>query len=189
MASGFCVFNDCGVVIESLRNQYSLQRIAYVDIDAHHGDGVFYAYERDADLMIVDVHEDGRYLYPGTGSADETGIDDARGTKLNLPMPPAADDEAFFRYWPKIQTFIKDARPDFIILQCGADSISGDPITHMQFSANVHYTTALGLCRIADSIGHGRVLALGGGGYNRSNLAEAWCAVLQAYVDSFRSDA
>lgn len=189
MASGFCVFNDCGVVIESLRNQYSLQRIAYVDIDAHHGDGVFYAYERDTDLTIVDVHEDGHYLYPGTGSADETGIDAARGTKLNLPLPPAADDEAFFRYWSKIQTFIEDARPDFIILQCGADSVSGDPITHMQFSTNVHYTTALGLCRIADSIGHGRVLALGGGGYNRSNLAEAWCAVLQAYIDSFRSDA
>lgn len=183
-AAGFCVFNDCGVVIESLRRQYSLKRIAYVDIDAHHGDGVFYSFEEDPGVFIVDVHEDGHYLYPGTGNHDETGMGEAQGTKLNIPLPPAADDEAFFRVWPRIQSFIEEARPEFILLQCGADSIGGDPITHLQFTPAVHYHTALNLCRMADDIGHGRVLAMGGGGYNRSNLAAAWCAVVQAFIDS-----
>ena len=66
-AAGFCVFNDCGVAIEMLRRRHGLQRVAYVDIDAHHGDGVFYAFEDDPDLLFADLHEDGRYLYPGTG--------------------------------------------------------------------------------------------------------------------------
>ena len=72
-AAGFCVFNDCGVAIELLRKQSGLARVAYVDIDAHHGDGVFYAFEDDASVIFADMHEDGRYLYPGTGSAEETG--------------------------------------------------------------------------------------------------------------------
>ena len=96
-AAGFCVFNDCGIAIETLRSQYSLQRIAYVDIDAHHGDGVFYSFEEDADLIFADLHEDGRVLYPGTGAAEETGTGRARGTKLNIPMPPESGDDCSIR--------------------------------------------------------------------------------------------
>src|SRR6202044_3147635 len=80
-AAGFCVFNDCGVAIEQLKNA-GLKHIAYVDIDAHHGDGVFYAFEHDAAVIFADLHEDGRYLYPGTGAAEETGRGAAVGTKL-----------------------------------------------------------------------------------------------------------
>jgi acetoin utilization protein AcuC len=72
-AAGFCVFNDCGVAIELLRSRFGLARVAYVDIDAHHGDGVFYAFESDAAVIFADLHEDGRYLYPGTGAVEETG--------------------------------------------------------------------------------------------------------------------
>jgi acetoin utilization protein AcuC len=77
-AAGFCVFNDCGVAVEMLRRKYGLKRIAYVDIDAHHGDGVYYGFEDDPDLIFADIHEDGRHLYPGTGSKDEVG----RGRRL-----------------------------------------------------------------------------------------------------------
>ncbi|MGH8283274.1 MAG: acetoin utilization protein AcuC, partial [Gammaproteobacteria bacterium] len=94
-AAGFCVLNDIGVAIEHLRRTHGLKRIAYVDIDAHHGDGVFYAFETDADLLFADLHEDGRFLYPGTGRADETGTKTAVGTKLNIPMPPGAKDTEF----------------------------------------------------------------------------------------------
>ncbi|HSN70646.1 MAG TPA: hypothetical protein VLT59_04020 [Steroidobacteraceae bacterium] len=87
-AAGFCVFNDCGVAIEVLRKRFGVQRVAYVDIDAHHGDGVFYAFESDPDVLFADLHEDGHYLYPGTGAASETGTGPARGTKLNVPLPP-----------------------------------------------------------------------------------------------------
>jgi acetoin utilization protein AcuC len=178
-AAGFCVFNDCGIVIETLRKTSSLERIAYVDIDAHHGDGVFYAFEDDPAVIFADVHEDGRYLYPGTGAATETGQGAAEGTKLNLPMPPGSDDAAFARIWPRVMAHLERFAPQFIILQCGADSLEGDPITHLRLSAKTHGNAARELAELADRLGHGRLLALGGGGYNRTNLAQAWTAVVE----------
>lgn len=177
-AAGFCVFNDCGVVIEQLKLA-GLKHIAYVDIDAHHGDGVFYAFEDDAAVVFADLHEDGRYLYPGTGGADETGRGAAVGTKLNVPLPPGADDELFASVWPRVTAHLKKFAPEFIILQCGADSLEGDPITHLRFSPRVHGQAARELAELADELGHGRVLALGGGGYNRANLAQAWTTVVE----------
>ena len=181
-AAGFCVFNDCGIAIETLRKQHAIQRVAYVDIDAHHGDGVFYAFEGDPDLIFVDLHEDGRYLYPGTGSVEESGIGVAKGTKLNIPMPPQADDQTFFRAWESVEQFLGQAKPEFILLQCGADSLAGDPITHLEYSAAAHRHAALRLKALAEQYCRGRLLALGGGGYNRENLACAWTAVVEALL-------
>ena len=183
-AAGFCVFNDCGVVIELLRSRHDLRRIAYVDIDAHHGDGVFYAFEDDPDVCVADIHEDGQFLYPGTGRVDETGRGIAAGTKLNLPLAPGAGDSEFHTAWEQVENFVEASRPEFILLQCGADSLAGDPITHLQFSAAAHGHAAERLCRIADRHAGGRLLAMGGGGYNRENLARAWTAVVRAFVDS-----
>lgn len=182
-AAGFCVFNDIGVAIEALRREYGISRIAYVDIDAHHGDGVFYAFEADPQLIFADIHEDGRTLYPGTGAADETGKGAAAGTKLNIPVPAGADDATFDEVWPPVLAFVEAARPEFIILQCGADSIAGDPITHLAFTPAAHGRAARDLARLADRLGHGRVLALGGGGYNRANLAAAWNNVVESLAD------
>jgi len=181
-AAGFCAFNDCGVVIESLWHDYDVQRIAYVDIDAHHGDGVFYAFEDEPRLYFADMHEDGRYLYPGTGAVSETGKAGAEGMKLNIPMPPNAGDEAFMKAWGLVESYLIDARPDFIMMQCGADSLAGDPITHLQYSAAAHGHAAASLRAIADDVCDGRLLAMGGGGYNRGNLASAWNAVLKSLI-------
>ena len=79
---------DLGVVIESLRREYGIRRVGYLDIDVHHGDGVFYAFEEDPDLVFADIHQDSRTLYPGTGREDETGKGRAEGTKLNIELPP-----------------------------------------------------------------------------------------------------
>lgn len=182
-AAGFCVFNDCGVVIELLRARHGLRRIAYVDIDAHHGDGVFYAFEDDPDLIFADLHEDGRFLYPGTGATHETGAGRARGTKLNIPMAPGAGDAEFRIAWERVEAYLNAARPEFIILQCGADSLAGDPITHLQYSPAAHAHAAARLCDLADRHCAGRLLATGGGGYNRRNLASAWTAVVRAFVE------
>jgi len=181
-AAGFCVFNDCGVAIEILRRSFGLTRIAYVDIDAHHGDGVFYAFENDAGVIFADLHEDGQYLYPGTGKASETGKGTAVGTKLNVPMPPGSDDSGFDAAWPAVIAHLEKFAPEFIILQCGADSLEGDPITHLRYSAASHGKAARELAQLADRLGHGRVLGLGGGGYNRSNLAQAWSAVVEGLL-------
>jgi acetoin utilization protein AcuC len=177
-AAGFCVFNDCGVAIEQLKRS-GLKRIAYVDIDAHHGDGVFYAFEEDAAVVFADLHEDGQYLYPGTGAAAETGRGPGAGLKLNVPLAPGADDAVFEEVWPKVLAHLRKFTPEFIILQCGADSIGGDPITHLRFTPRTHGRAARDLKALADEFGHGRVLALGGGGYNRANIAGAWTAVVE----------
>lgn len=183
-AAGFCVFNDCGVVIESLRAEYGLTRIAYVDIDAHHGDGVFYAFADDPEVLIADIHEDGRYLYPGTGAASESGKGKAAGTKLNIPLPPGATDSDFLAVWPQVENFLSAAKPEFIILQCGADSLADDPITHLCYSSAAYGHATTRLCALAEKFCAGRLLALGGGGYNRENIAQAWTAVVQSLVDS-----
>ena len=183
-AAGFCVFNDCGIAIEALRREYGVQRIAYVDIDAHHGDGVFYSFEADPDLAFADLHEDGRFLYPGTGAVTETGIDAAAGTKLNVPMPMEANDALFDKVWDSVVSFITRAKPEFILLQCGADSIQGDPITHMAYSPHAHARATTELCKLADELCEGRLLAMGGGGYNLDNIAAGWCAVVQAMIEN-----
>src|SRR5262245_33107377 len=178
-AAGFCMFNDCGVAIEASRRLHGIRRVAYVDIDAHHGDGVFYAYERDPDLLFADLHEDGRFLYPGTGSRSETGRGPAAGTKLNVPMPRGAGDEQFLEAWEEVEGYLDAARPELILLQCGADSLAGDPITHLKYSAEAHAHAARRLRALADRHAGGRLLAMGGGGYNRANLARAWTRVVE----------
>jgi len=183
-SAGFCVFNDCGIVIEAARQRYGVEKLAYVDIDAHHGDGVFYAFEEDPGVIIADLHEDGRFLYPGTGALEETGKGRAAGTKLNIPLPPEANDQMFFNLWPRVEHFIEKNNPEFIILQCGADSMAGDPITDMAFSHNAHRHAAGALSRLAMRCGAKGVLALGGGGYNRENLAMAWTAVVEALTEA-----
>lgn len=182
-AAGFCVFNDVGVLIEALR-KHGLTRVAYVDIDVHHGDGVFYPFEYDPFVVVADVHEDGQFLYPGTGRGDETGAAEALGSKLNISLQPGADDAAFAAVWPAVLAHIERAQPDFIILQCGADSLGGDPLAHLQLSPASHRMAAFSLSQLAARLGHGRLLALGGGGYNRANIAAGWNAVLEALLEA-----
>lgn len=182
-AAGFCVFNDCGVAIEAARKQYQLNKVAYIDIDAHHGDGVYYSFEDDPDLIFADLHEDGHYLYPGTGFANETGKGKALGSKLNIPMPMGAKDADFMIAWDKAEDFVRAAKPEIIFMQCGADSLDGDPITHLQYSERAHAWAAERLCTIADECCDGRIVAMGGGGYNLDNLARAWCAVVHAFIE------
>lgn len=183
-AAGFCVFNDCGIAVEYLRHKYGVRRIAYVDIDAHHGDGVFYSFQDDPDLVFADIHEDGRFLYPGTGAAEETGTGRARGTKLNVPLTPGAGDAEFRDAWHDVERFLHSMRPEFIIMQCGADSLEGDPITHLCWTEEAHAEAAASLCRLADEYCDGKIVGTGGGGYNRYNLARAWTRVVMSFADA-----
>jgi acetoin utilization protein AcuC len=181
-AAGFCVFNDLALVIRTLREFHGVRRVAYVDIDVHHGDGVFYAFERDPDLIFADIHEDGRFLYPGTGHAHETGAGEAVGTKLNVPLMPGAGDREFFAAWERVLEHLRQHRPEFILFQCGADSIRGDPLGDLRLTPEAHGHAARTLRRFADESCHGRLMTFGGGGYDLRNLATAWCAVLREMV-------
>ncbi len=181
-SAGFCVFNDLGVVIDSLRTRFGTTRVGYVDIDVHHGDGIYYPYEADPGLIVVDIHEDGRFLYPGTGHARETGRGEAAGTKLNLPLPPGAGDDEFFAAWEEGIAHLRRFRPQFLILQAGADGLAGDPLADLKFTPAVHARATRDLRKLADEMCGGRLMAFGGGGYALRNLAAAWSAVLNELI-------
>lgn len=181
-AAGFCIFNDLGCIIDTLRGVHGIHRIAYVDIDVHHGDGIYYPYEGDRDLIVADIHEDGSVLYPGTGDADETGTGNAVGTKLNLPLAPGSGDRAFFAAWERALAHIDAFRPEFVILQAGADGMAGDPLAHLRYTTAPYARAARDLRRLADRHAGGRLMAFGGGGYALPNLAAAWTAVLGELV-------
>jgi acetoin utilization protein AcuC len=178
-AGGFCVFNDAGVAIKKALAHQRLERVAYIDIDAHHGDGVYYAFESDPRVIIGDIHEDGRFLYPGTGSSLETGRGKARGTKLNVPLPRGAGDTEFLGAMDRVVDFVRGFAPTFIFLQCGADGLEGDPITHLRYSSAAHAYAAKKLHSLAHELCGGRLLAMGGGGYNPRNVSAAWTAIVR----------
>jgi acetoin utilization protein AcuC len=183
-AAGFCVFNDLGAVIDTLRAQFEIRRVAYVDIDVHHGDGVFYSYESDPDLIFADIHEDGRFLYPGTGFSQETGAGEAAGTKLNVPVAPGAGDKEFFAAWERVLSHLRRHRPEFFILQAGADSLAGDPLAHLALSPAAHAHATRTLVELAEEIAKGRLMVFSGGGYDLGNLARAWTGVLAELLKS-----
>ena len=186
-SAGFCVFNDIGVAIELLRKHNNIQRILYVDIDVHHGDGVFYSYQSDPELFIFDIHEDGRFLYPGSGRAEETGKGRAVGTKVNVPLLPGEGDERMADILPKLEEFAIRARPEFVILQCGADGLAGDPIGGLAYSESFHSGVTKVLHGVAHGSCGGRMVALGGGGYDPSNCARAWTSVVGQMVTNLES--
>jgi acetoin utilization protein AcuC len=182
-AAGFCVFNDIGIVIEYLRKKYDIRTFLYVDIDAHHGDGVFYEFIEDKDVWIVDVHEDGRTLYPGSGKEEERGEGTAVGTKLNVVLPAGADDNVFYKKFESAKKFISNINPEFIILQCGGDSLRGDPLTHLNLTPNVHGDIASLLKKLSLEKKCYGPLAVGGGGYNNIITSQAWINVINAFLE------
>jgi acetoin utilization protein AcuC len=184
-AAGFCVFNDPAIAIEYSRKKYGFKKFLYVDIDAHHGDGVYYSYEDDPTVYIIDIHEDGRFLYPGTGFESEKGKGEAYGTKINIPLKPFSDTNSVLQYIPKIKEFIESIEFDLIVLQCGADGLEGDPLTHLRYSPKVHEEITKLLHKFAHEKCKGRIIATGGGGYNFNNVAKAWVTVVETLTKEY----
>ncbi|MBI5644451.1 MAG: acetoin utilization protein AcuC [Deltaproteobacteria bacterium] len=167
-ASGFCYINDAAVAIKYLVNQG--KRVAYIDVDAHHGDGVEYAFYDTDQVLTVSLHESGQWLFPGTGFVTDIGVNSGRGFSVNMPMPPSACDELYFKAFNEIvPPFIDAFKPDILVTQLGVDSFETDPITHLSLTTNsfekmVERFRSLGIPWVA----------LGGGGYDLSNVARAW---------------
>jgi len=181
-AGGFCVFNDAAIAIEHAHRMNPSKDILYIDIDAHHGDGVYYCFEDQPWLYIVDVHEDGRYLYPGTGFKSETGIGAAKGTKMNLPLPPHSGDKEFEDAFSEARTILEKVNPSLVVLQTGADGLAGDPLTHLNYSGKVHRMVAEAIHEYCHKKSGGRLLVLGGGGYNPNNVRDAWVGVIESLI-------
>jgi len=167
-ASGFCYINDPVITIISLlRNG---RRVAYVDIDAHHGDGVQAAFYGTDKVLTISIHETGRMLFPGTGFEDETGTGEGKGYTVNVPMPPASDDEIFIYAFEEIvQPLVAKFGPDIVVTQLGVDSFMTDPLADLRYTNNGFCEAVRRLTDIS-----GKLVALGGGGYDLPNVAKAW---------------
>ena len=167
-ASGFCVFNDPVVAIKYLLGRGL--RVAYVDIDAHHGDGVQNAFYDEPRVLTISVHESGQYLFPGTGFAGETGAGEGVGYAVNLPLYPYTDDEIYLDAFESIvPPLVQAFNPDVLLTQLGIDSYHTDPLTHLQ-------VTSRGFIAAVERLGGLGYpwLATGGGGYDLGAVARCW---------------
>lgn len=183
-ASGFCIFNDIAICIKRLQSDYGVKRVAYVDVDAHHGDGVVYGFYDDPSVLTIDFHEDGRYLFPGTGELHETGRGNAVGTKINIPMPPYSSDQSFFYAFDEVvPAALRQFKPDIIMLVCGVDSHGGDPLTDMNYSAASYLHATRILRQLAAELCEDRLIVWGAGGYDPATCAKCWTEVGAALAD------
>ncbi len=173
-ASGFCYVNDAVLAIMALRRRG--WRVAYVDIDAHHGDGVQWAFYGDPGVLTVSTHERGDRLFPGTGFVEELGEGEGRGFSVNLPLQPFTDDAVYRPAFEAVVPPLLGAfAPDVLVLQLGIDSHRTDPLTHLALTVQGFDAVVRRLLETAP-----RVLALGGGGYHLPNVARAWTAAWAA---------
>lgn len=170
-ASGFCYINDAALIIADLCR--TGHRVAYVDLDVHHGDGVQWAFYDTDQVLTISIHESGETLFPGTGAVGEVGQGKGTGYSVNVPLPAGAGDEAFlFAFEEVVPPLVTAFGPDLLVTQLGIDAHLTDPLSHVGISL-AGYARAVrrlkGLCR--------RWVALGGGGYDVVTVARAWTAV------------
>ena len=167
-ASGFCIFNDPVIAIK-----YFLaagRRVAYVDIDAHHGDGVQEAFFDDDRVLTISMHESGRFLFPGTGFTGETGSGAGTGYAVNVPLYPYTEDDVYLWAFREVALpLIRGFAPDVLVTQLGIDSYHTDPLTHLQMTSRGFVEA------VTEFAGLGLPwLALGGGGYDLGAVARCW---------------
>ncbi|HUF49375.1 MAG TPA: acetoin utilization protein AcuC [Longimicrobiales bacterium] len=177
-ASGFCVYNDLAVAIRWLQKEHAA-RVLYIDVDAHHGDGVQWIFYEDPDVLTLSFHESGAFLYPGTGFIDEQGAGDGYGYAVNVPFDPHTDDASFLAAVRRLVPDIARAfRPDVIVLQAGCDAHSWDPLTHLRCTTSLYEEILACVGTVADEHCDGRIIATGGGGYAiHTVVPRAWTLV------------
>lgn len=178
-AEGFCYINDIVISIRNLLNRHPDLKIVYLDIDAHHGNGVQEGFYDNPNVLFISTHETGKSLYPWSGNEDETGKGTGKGFTVNIPMEPESDDEVFSLLFDSlIPPLIESFKPHIIVTEIGADTLISDPLTHLKLTNN-SYIKAIGkikkLCP--------RILALGGGGYDLYRTARCWTLAWAALND------
>ena len=167
-ASGFCIFNDPAIAIRYFLDRG--MRVAYVDVDAHHGDGVQDIFYRDDRVLTISIHESGQYLFPGTGFVTESGSGDGAGYSVNIPLYPYTEDELYLWAFREVAPpLLRAFAPDVLVTQLGIDSYHSDPITHLQLTSRGYTEIIREFARLEIPW-----LALGGGGYDVGAVARCW---------------
>ena len=177
--SGFCVYNDVAVGIRWLLEQ-GAERVAYVDVDAHHGDGVERIFWDDPRVLTISLHESGEVLFPGTGFPRDLGGPDAPGTAVNVALPPGTADAGWLRaFHAVVPDLLREWQPDILVTQHGCDSHIDDPLAHLMLTVDGQRATYLALHDLAHELTGGRWVATGGGGYAVVDVVpRAWTHLL-----------
>lgn len=177
--SGFCVYNDLAAGIEWLLEN-GCDRVAYVDVDVHHGDGVQAIFYDDPRVLTVSLHETPAVLFPGTGFATETGGPDALGSAVNVALPPGTDDAGWLRaFHAVVPDAVRAFAPDVLVTQHGCDTHIGDPLADLDLTIEGQRASYLALADLADEVTDGRWVSTGGGGYAvRTVVPRAWTHLL-----------
>lgn len=165
-AAGFCIYNDIAAAIRWLLD-HGVERVAYVDVDVHHGDGVQSIFYDDPRVLTVSVHESGRTLFPGTGWPAETGGPGAEGTAVNVALPPGVTDGPWLRAITSVaMPVVRAFEPQVLLTQHGCDTHREDPLAHMALTVDAQRQAAVNLHRLSHEVCDGRWVAFGGGGYD-----------------------
>ena len=176
-AAGFCIYNDLSVAIQYLRSQHL--RVAYIDIDVHHGDGVQWVHYRDPDVFTFSIHESGRYLFPNTGSIDEKGEGDGKGSVINIPLEKHTDNESFLEAIETILPLaLEQFQPDILIIPCGVDAHFLDPLAHLNLTTQGFERLFQLLLSYTDQYSNGRAIFTLGGGYDAMASIRNWTILI-----------
>ena len=172
-ASGFCVYNDLSVAIDYLR-EHDL-RVAYVDVDVHHGDGVQFLHYNDPSVLTISLHESGRYLFPGSGGIEEMGEGAGRGLSLNVPLAPYTESKSYLEAFERVVPHaLAHFGPDVIVAQCGADAHFKDPLADLLLSSKTYETLFRRFLELAAEHTNDRLLCTLGGGYHLDAVSRIW---------------
>ena len=174
-AAGFCVYNDVAVAIDWLL-EHGAERVCYVDVDVHHGDGVEVMFADDPRVLTISLHESGRFLFPGTGASEDIGGPGALGSAANLPLHPGTTGEVWLdAFDAAVEPLIRAFAPDVLVTQLGCDTHATDPLAHLALSVDEFEQIVARLHRISHDVCEGRWVATGGGGYQLvSVVPRAW---------------
>lgn len=183
-AAGFCVYNDCAVAISWLLEQ-GYDRIAYVDTDVHHGDGVQAAFLGDPRVLTISLHQHPFTLFPGTGYSGEIGVEGGEGHAVNVPLPPNTGDAGWLRaFHAVVPSLLDQFRPQVLVTQCGVDSHGEDPLADLSLTVDGHRAIYRELRTLADRCAEGRWLAVGGGGYQLLRVVpRSWTHLIATVLD------
>ena len=174
-ASGFCVYDDPALAVAWLLDR-GVERVAYVDVDVHHGDGPQEIFYDDPRVLTISVHQSGATLFPGTGFADEIGRGDARGTAVNIPLPPFTGEDLWLEAFRRVVPPLVEAwQPGVLVTQLGCDTHHSDPLANLLLTTRAYRETAATLHDLAHRAAGGRWVATGGGGYQWAGVVpRAW---------------
>ena len=178
-SSGFCIYNDVAVGIRHLLDQ-GVERVAYVDVDVHHGDGVERIFWDDPRVLTISLHETGQLLFPGTGFPQDSGGAAAEGYAVNVALPPGTSDPGWLRaFHAVVPPLLREFAPDVLVTQHGCDSHADDPLAHMMLSVDGQRAAYLALHELAHEVSGGRWVVTGGGGYSLVGVVpRAWTHLL-----------